>query len=52
MIYNNIIINNKNETCYLTINRPKQLNALNGETILELHKAIEAADNNKLIRLN
>ena len=50
MIYNNIISNNKNGTCYLTINRPKQLNALNGETILELHKAIEEADNNKLIR--
>ena len=50
MSYSNIISNNKKGICYLTINRPKQLNALNGETILELHKAIEEADNNKLIR--
>ena len=50
MSYSNIISNNENGICYLTINRPKQLNALNGETILELHKAIKEADNNKLIR--
>ena len=50
MSYSNIISNNENGICYLTINRPKQLNALNGETILELHKAIKEADNNRLIR--
>ena len=50
MSYSNIISNNENGICYLTINRPKQLNALNGETILELHKAIKEADNNNLIR--
>jgi len=50
MRYNNIISNNENGICYLTVNRPKQLNALNGETILELHKAIKEADNNKLVR--
>ncbi len=50
MSYSNIISNNENGICYLTINRPKQLNALNGETILELHKAIKEADNNKLIK--
>jgi len=50
MDYKNIISKKKEGICYLTINRPKQLNALNGETILELHKAIKEADNNKLIR--
>ena len=50
MSYCNIISENKNGICYLTINRPKQLNALNSATILELNKAIKAAENNDLIR--
>lgn len=50
MSYCNIISENKNGICYLTINRPKQLNALNSATILELNKAIKLAENNDLIR--
>ncbi len=40
MIYNNILSENKEGICYITINRPKQLNALNGATISELNQAI------------
>lgn len=50
MIYKNILSNNKDGVCYITINRPKQLNALNGATIVELNKAITKADNDKSVR--
>lgn len=50
MDYENIISEHKKGVCYLTINRPKQLNALNGKTIFELNKAIREADKDKLIR--
>ena len=50
MKYKNILIQNKEGVCYLTINRPNQLNALNQLTISELNTAIIQADNDKLIR--
>ena len=50
MSYSNIINKNKNGICYLTVNRPKQLNALNGETISDLSNAIKNADNDSLVR--
>ena len=50
MQYNNIISQNKDRICYITINRTKQLNSLNGETNYELNKAINKADNDKSIR--
>ena len=50
MSYENILNENKDGICYITINRPKQLNALNGATILELNKAITKADNDNSIR--
>ena len=50
MQYKNIKASYKENICYLTINRPKQLNSLNSETIDELNKAITKADENKLIR--
>lgn len=50
MEYKNIISEYKKEICYLTINRPEQLNALNAETISELNQAIINADNEKCIR--
>tara|TARA_B100001142_G_scaffold330191_1_gene396880 strand:+ start:73 stop:846 length:774 start_codon:yes stop_codon:yes gene_type:complete len=50
MDYENIISEHKKGVCYLTINRPKQLNALNGKTIFELNKAIREADKDKSIR--
>ena len=49
MNYDNILSEVKEGICYITINRPKQLNALNGATITELNKAIIAADNDKLV---
>jgi enoyl-CoA hydratase len=50
MNYKNIISEDKGGVCYLTINRPKQLNALNGATIFELNEAIKKADNDKSVR--
>jgi enoyl-CoA hydratase len=50
MSYENILSENKNGVCYITINRPKQLNALNSTTIVELNKAITEADNDNSVR--
>ena len=50
MSYENILSENKDGVCYITINRPKQLNALNGATIVELNKAITEADNDNSVR--
>ena len=49
MNYENILSENKDGVCYITINRPKQLNALNGATIVELNKAIIKADNDNTV---
>jgi len=47
MNYNNILIEQEESIAILTINRPKQLNALNSETIAELSSAFKSleADN-------
>ena len=50
MEFNNILIRIENKISYITINRPKQLNALNSETIKELHNAITYSENNKEVR--
>ena len=50
MIYNNILSENKEGICYITINRPKQLNALNGATISELNQAIIVAEKDTGVR--
>jgi enoyl-CoA hydratase len=50
MNYENILSENKEGICYITINRPTQLNALNGATISELNQAIIVAEKDKLIR--
>jgi enoyl-CoA hydratase len=44
MSYNNILVDSKNSLTTLTINRPKKLNALNKETIAELHNAFADAN--------
>jgi enoyl-CoA hydratase len=44
MSYNNILVENKDQVQYITINRPKQLNALNKETIEELSSAMSSAE--------
>ena len=43
-MYNNILVEKKDLYQIITINRPKQLNALNKETIEELNKALRDAE--------
>ena len=50
MNFENILNEYKDGICYITINRSKQLNALNGATILELSNAIKSAEKDKLVR--
>ncbi len=50
MSYNNILTETKGQVEYITINRPKQLNALNSETIAELSEALKAAEANSDVR--
>ena len=50
MKHKNILIDNKEGVCYITINRPKQLNALNKATISELSQAIIIAEKTKETR--
>ena len=52
MAYTNIIIEFSNGISIITVNRPTKLNALNRDTIQELHEAINEADedsNSKVI---
>ena len=50
MSYNNILLETSKKISYVTINRPKQLNALNSETIEELHTVILELEKNKNVR--
>lgn len=43
-MYNNLLTEQKGQILVITINRPAQLNALNKETIDELHRALAAGD--------
>ncbi|MEQ8907661.1 MAG: enoyl-CoA hydratase-related protein [Vicingaceae bacterium] len=47
----NILQEVKNNIAYITINRPEKLNALNRETIAELGKAIQEADQNPEVKV-
>ncbi|MCB9195834.1 MAG: enoyl-CoA hydratase/isomerase family protein [Flavobacteriales bacterium] len=51
MSYENLLVKNKDFIQIITINRPSQLNALNKDTIDELNRALEAAEDNKNIRV-
>lgn len=51
MSFENISIEQKERIRVITINRPKQLNALNKATIQELHDAIEAASKDEKTRV-
>ncbi|MEO9893687.1 enoyl-CoA hydratase-related protein [Aurantibacter sp.] len=47
MSYKNLIIDYDDNFAIITINRPKKLNALNSETIKELHEAFKELDSEK-----
>lgn len=51
MSYINILTETKDRTLTITINRPKQLNALNRDTINELSSAIKTAQNDDAVRV-
>ena len=51
MTYNNILSETNNGLTTITINRPSKLNALNSETIKELHDAFKTADEDKNTKL-
>jgi enoyl-CoA hydratase len=51
MQYKNIITESNNGYAVLTINRPNKLNALNIETIDELHHALNVLDNDKEVKV-
>lgn len=51
MNYQNILEEIENNILTLTINRPKKLNALNRETIQELHDSFRAAKENNEVKL-
>ena len=50
MEYKNILLECSDAIACITINRPKQLNALNSATIAELNTAITTIDNDESIR--
>jgi enoyl-CoA hydratase len=51
MGFNNIIIEQDDNLGTIIINRPKKLNALNQETIAELHEAFKELDNDEEVRV-
>ena len=51
MSYNNILVSSKDNIAQVTINRPEKLNALNKETILELHNALGDLEEEDLVRV-
>ena len=50
MSYSNILVNDHDGITTITINRPKKLNALNKDTISELHEALKTADHDNAIK--
>jgi enoyl-CoA hydratase len=50
MSYTNLLVEQTGKTAVITINRPSQLNALNKETIEELHRALDAANRDAGVR--
>ena len=51
MSYHNILLSHANGLATITINRPSKLNALNSETIGELHEALEACNTNDDVKV-
>ena len=51
MNYNNILIEQVENLATITINRPNKLNALNRETIKELHEGFKALDDDREVKV-
>ncbi len=51
MSYSNILVEDQDKITTITINRPKKLNALNKETISELHEALKTANEDAQIKV-
>lgn len=51
MEFNNLLVAIEDRIAQITINRPKQLNALNKETIAELHQALKALSTDEAVRV-
>ena len=51
MTFENLAYEIKNGVAYLTINRPKQLNALNSQTIQEIHDFLKENRGNKEVKV-
>ena len=51
MSYNNILVEENHGITTITINRPNKLNALNKETIEELHEAFKSLEADKTIKV-
>ena len=50
MKFDNILLEKRAGFAQITINRPKKLNALNKETILELHEAFKSLNDDQEVR--
>jgi enoyl-CoA hydratase len=51
MSYNTILVDNEQSIATITINRPNKLNALNTETIKELHNAFSSLEKSKDVKV-
>jgi len=51
MTYENVLVKTKDGIGVITINRPKKLNALNTDTIQELHNAFKVLDKDKKVKV-
>lgn len=51
MNFENLLVNQHNNIATITINRPTKLNALNKNTIEELHQAFKTLESNKSVRV-
>ncbi len=51
MAYENVVVNHEEQYSIITINRPKQMNALNKQTIEELHNALMELNKDEKVRV-